>query len=344
MLACASRCCPVADAATLEVQNGVLSVVQAAGETTSLNLGRAPGAESGFVGFSRAFLFPEPYAPGMRKWPGAMPDAGAGCTFGLNNTSSCTGVASVHIAFGDADDAVTMKTRDAFAGVTSIAGGGGRDALTASDEALIDGGPGNDVVGLQAGNAIGGDGEDTLVVAPDDFGTSGDVTVNCGPGADKVEVAEDFNGTVSLDAASCPPLISPLVQRGPFSPGRPTVFYVPRDRIVHVPVFRASERVTGRMTLKRFGSGRPCASSVRFAAKAGRRVRPVFRLRPWVAKAVAPLSGHKGIPCMLRFNGTDPQGEPFDSSDHRGETGAGTSYVRFLFVSHRASNGRQPRR
>lgn len=335
---------PAALASTVRVEGGVLSIGQAPAESTRVSLVRIiqapPGEYTVGGGFAEAR-----YSDTAVRWPGTAPGAGAGC-MALQYAVGCPGVSRIAVAFGDGDDsAVVLTNGDPVAGI-ALSGGGGRDALQASEEvASLDGGPGDDVLMLAGGSANGGEGDDYIGV------TGGDrVTIDCGPGHDMLrrvtagaEADPRDTGGMTVDAASCPPLLTPLIAQFAHLPGKSTVFYVPRDRKLTVPLFRTNEAVTGTMSLRRTNGGRACAPPVRFRAAAGRAVNPKFTLAPWLVRAVAPLGPRRGVSCTIRFSGTDAQGEPFNSREHPHRSDApNEAYTHFLFVSSRATNGRRP--
>jgi hypothetical protein len=318
--------------ATVEVHDGTLSVVQGPGEQSRVSLGanaNIPGqwhAEDGrWAGGGR-------YSASSYFWPGVFPAAGPGCQ-GAAAGLDCTGVTSVAVALGDGDDVVAV--RGGGLGSVSLSGGGGRDALTATGvKATLDGGPGDDVLIPTAGQALGGDGADLIsLVQPLDPA----LTVDCGPGDDTIHYAAlGSHSPPSVDAASCPPILDPLIStaRPQFPGDGALVFWIPADRKVRLALFRPSEAARGTVRLMRpatKGGGR-CAAPVSFAVRAGKAVAPTFTILPTIARRVAGLGPRRGVFCEISFAGTDLQGERF----------AATHFDGMLFVSRRAPNGRLP--
>src|SRR5689334_12644342 len=104
--------------------------------------------------------------------------AGAGCTQDSADTATClsAGVTTANINLGDQDDSIQSGAVWHLASVSySVAGGDGADTIDADlpnvSEALVDGGPGDDVL----------------------FGSSGPDELDGGPGADVIWTGTEFH-------------------------------------------------------------------------------------------------------------------------------------------------------
>ena len=334
-----------AAASTVNVAGGVLSL--ATGPTEPVRIGLGFGlAEAGQPGDVRVGqgAFDGQYLPGHRKWPGGMPTGGAGCAPDRYGSPVCSGVQAIDVAFGDGDDAGTV-----FGNLSPLpvrlSGGAGHDGLESArtPAVTLDGGPGEDFIRLDQGTAIGGDGDDVIRILE----STGRVQIDCGPGNDAIRQNPTSlrndprkTGRIAADPASCPPVITPLVALNAFYPGPQTVFYVPTDGRFRVPFFKASEAVKGTAWLRR-PDGHDCAPPVHFSATAGQPIRPLFRLKPWLAHQVARLPASRARACTLGFAGTDAQHERFTSDSNPDyPTDSDDVFVVVKFVSHRATNGR----
>jgi hypothetical protein len=311
---------PAASASALRVDAGVLSIAQAPGEATRVSL-----SGDGDIAFENQSVHAR-YSPRALRWPGTKPGPGPGCV------ALCMGVTRIDLGFGAGDDSALVTTSKPPAGLR-LSGGDGRDGLAVESGATaeLDGGPGDDVLALGTGSAAGGEGDDVVLVT-----AGGRVTIDCGPGEDAIR-REDGNprdtARIDADTASCPPVLTPIIKLSPFLPGRNPVFHVPPSRKVSLPVFRATEAVTGRMTLRRPRNRGPCAAPVRFSAAAGRPVTVTLTLTRATAARVAALGRGKSVQCILGVKGTDPQGERFTGDERPDEPDAFGPYAILVFVS-----------
>lgn len=317
----------------VEVRGGVLAVVQAPGEATSVHVIPVPGSPGAFQvsGARYAFGAGNGFVPGQQgsQWPGTAPAPGAGCAplgtptdKGLVKAPHlrCDGVTSVGLSFGAGPDFARV-----LAGPVTLAGGGGRDRLDAcrAEGAVLDGGPGDDNLTIFDGSASGGPGDDYIDVFS--CAISGDppvpagAVVDCGPGNDVVRYQQSDPGPrARVDARTCPPIIRPLREDG-FGPGgHSDRRRIPKDYRLRVQLFRASERVTGSARLVhdrvagRPGGGR-CSDTVRFRARSDDAVAVTVT----VSRALVRL-GHKRklrfLSCSVLFTGTDGDGERFGNA------------------------------
>ena len=179
-----------AEASTVQVQDGTLTITQAPGESTSFVL-RAPFHEPSATGPQPppgTWLVQRDATPGRAGTP---PTAGPGCV-GTPNPHpeiSCSSVARVDIAFGGgADSAFVSAFQDPKVPVR-ISGGDGDDDLNVAippGDVTVDGGPGNDTITTGNARVAGGPGDDAITLGwnPDDY--TGPV-IDCGPGNDHFE-------------------------------------------------------------------------------------------------------------------------------------------------------------
>jgi hypothetical protein len=321
---------PAANASVLRVDGGVLSIEQAAGEATRVSL-----SGNGDIAFGNQSIHAR-YSPHALRWPGAKPGPGPGCV------TRCMGVTRIDLGFGAADDSALVTLSRPPAGVR-LSGGEGRDGLAVESGATaeLDGGPGDDVLALGTGSAAGGDGDDFVLVT-----AGGPVAIDCGPGQDAIRREAAGGGgnprdtaRIDADAASCPPVLTPIIKLGLYAPGKNPVFHVPPSRKVTVPVFRATEAVKGRMTLRRPRNRGPCAGPVRFSAAAGKPVKVTLTLTQATATRVAALGRGRSVQCILGVKGTDPQGERFTGDEAPDEPDAFGSYAILVFVSSKTPLG-----
>ena len=253
---------PVASQASIvEVRAGVLTVAQAPGEATSTHVRPVPGAAGAWQvsGVRWAFGLRSSGSDRPERWPGTPPGPGAGCaSLGpptLSNGGAslrCDGVARVALSFGDGPDHAT-----ALGGPVALAGGGGRDSLEAcgATDAVLDGGPGDDDLKIFDGSASGGPGNDYLFVSscfgPGEAPSRAETVIDCGPGDDVLfylDIVDIDRPQQHVNARSCPPLSRALRPYGPGTPSSDRV-RIPADYRLRVPLFRASEPVTGTARL-----------------------------------------------------------------------------------------------
>ena len=196
-----------AEASTVQVQDGTLTITQAPGESTSFVL-RAPFHEPSATGPQPppgTWLVQRDATPGRAGTP---PTAGPGCV-GTPNPHpeiSCSSVARVDIAFGGgADSAFVSAFQDPKVPVR-ISGGDGDDDLNVAippGDVTVDGGPGNDTITTGNARVAGGPGDDAITLGwnPDDY--TGPV-IDCGPGNDHFENDSTLPASVrtTIDAAT----------------------------------------------------------------------------------------------------------------------------------------------
>lgn len=317
----------------VEVRGGVLAVVQAPGEATSVHVLPVPGSPGAFQvsGARYAFGAGNGFVPGQQgsQWPGTAPAPGAGCAplgtptdKGLVKAPHlrCDGVTSVGLSFGAGPDFARV-----LAGPVTLAGGGGRDRLDAcrAEGAVLDGGPGDDNLTIFDGSASGGPGDDYIDVFS--CAISGDppvpagAVVDCGPGNDVVRYQQSDPGPrARVDARTCPPIIRPLREDG-FGPGgHSDRRRIPKDYRLRVQLFRASERVTAARASCTIASQAVRAGDVA-ATRCGFEHAPTTPSRSpvTVSRALVRL-GHKRklrfLSCSVLFTGTDGDGERFGNA------------------------------
>jgi hypothetical protein len=324
-----SAAAPVAaEAATVEVRDGVLAVVQAPGEATSVRVLPVPGAPAAWQVSGPRYAFGGGgFVPGREssQWPGVGPASGGGCAPLATPTQTgsgkapymrCDGVTSVGLSFGAGPDYA-----DVLAGPVTLAGGGGRDRLDACRVAgaVLDGGPGDDSLMLVNGSAAGGPGDDRIDVAsctaPGDPPVSVGVAIDCGPGDDVVRFLSDPGSRGRVDARTCPPVIRPLRTTGRGPGGASDRTRIPADYRLRVSLFRASERVNGSVHLVHDRvagrpGGEPCSSTVRFRGRPGKAIAATVAL----SRSLVRLGHKRGLrflSCSVRFTGADGDGERF---------------------------------
>ena len=314
-------------ASIVEVRAGVLTVVQATGEATSTEVVPVPGAAGAWqvAGVRWAFGLRSQGADRPERWPGTPPGPGAGCApLGSPTLSNggaslrCDGVASVALSFGDGPDHATAR-----GGPVALAGGGGRDSLEAcaATGAVLDGGPGDDDLKIFDGSASGGPGNDYLFVSscflPGEGPSRAETVIDCGPGDDVLFYLDMLNvdrPQQHVNARTCPPLSRALRPYGPGTPSSDRV-RIPADYRLRVPLFRASEPVTGTARLVHDGvagprGGESCSSTARFRARAGKPASVTVSVsRSLVRKALK--RGSRFLACYVLFSATDGDGERF---------------------------------
>jgi hypothetical protein len=351
-----------AGASTIGVNGGTLRVDAAAGEATLLVIkgegglgGPSRDAEAVF-GFPRVFSISHLLGPTHGHWQGAGPAAGAGCAAVAGNTGArpgphlaCRDVQRIALDLGSGDDYAVVNVSQVFrpecqygcAVPTTIDGGAGDDGLhfvnpADNGTATLDGGSGNDsILFAGVGSVNGGPGDDFINL--DHFGGAGDrVTVDCGPGNDRVRAwfYEDVRVKPQLDTASCPPILTwrgavglpPAgVGLGGHPPGRIT-----RNGRMKLPLFKATGAVRGTVRLHEAvhkiprsdsrvgfpipGTGwkRCGAKTIHFNLRAGRYLRVNL---PIVRSVIRRAKPRDPVPCTFRVAAVDRQGERFHEED-----------------------------
>lgn len=306
-----------AEGASLEVHGGTLSIAQAPGEQTRVRVAAKPGVLLGGKPlYEGAFRF----SADSRLWPGTLPGAGAGAGCQAQVPVSCPGAADVDVAFGPGADYIEV----AGARTVRLSGGGGRDALVAQDQpaATLDGGDGDDLLRLLGGNAIGDAGDDTIFLSNDGDGHRR-ATVDCGPGHDHLQYVM-FNAKQppwDVDAASCPPVVVPLVAR-PHKMGARLPVATPRaDGRVKLRLLRATETVHGTLRTGRRANGPgpegggSCSRPRPFRAQAHRALTVWLKIKPAIVRRAQHLSGSRGVLCIIKVSGRDAGGETFGGAD-----------------------------
>jgi Ca2+-binding RTX toxin-like protein len=149
-----------AQASTIEVRDGALTIVQAAGEQTTVILQRTDPYIGETTG-SWLVLPPKPSNTG----PGAPPALGAGCAPEPwdRPQARCIGAVRVEMTFGGGHDYVYLVAHEAVGpgGPIRILGGDGDHELhvdAGPGEIMIDGGAGNDTLSALFGTVLGGPG------------------------------------------------------------------------------------------------------------------------------------------------------------------------------------------
>ena len=257
-----------AEAATIQVQAGTLTIVQAPGESTRIGLvAPIPGVVA-------------------RQWyianaNGAKPTAGPGCVARANGTyvMSCSDVARVDIAFGAGADWLFIDTHEVTNLPVRVTGGDGDDTLHVgmpAGDIMVDGGARNDTITTRNATVLGGPGDDTIELSwvRDDRAIA---TVDCGPGSDRLVVDSMIPASVRprIDAATCPPILRAL---GRFHRATNAYFVhpsfrLPENRRLRIALFRAAEPVRGTVQFRERDRSRACARPVTFNAGAGEEVR-----------------------------------------------------------------------
>ena len=302
-----------AEASTVQVQEGTLTITQAPGESTIFGL-RAPFHEPSANGPQPppgTWLVQRNGTPGR---PGTPPTAGPGCV-GTPNPHpeiACSYVARVDIAFGDGADSVFVSAFQDPKVPVRISGGDGDDDLYVAippGDVTVDGGPGNDAITTGSARVLGGPGDDaiTLPSNPDDH--TGPV-IDCGPGNDHFADGSTLPASVrpTINAATCPPILRALgrFRRATNESYAPPTFKVPANRRLRVALFRAAEPVSGTVRFKGARSG-SCGKSVAFHAAAGQQVRVTLAVLPSVQRR---LDRGRQVGCAFTVSGTDDEGEP----------------------------------
>jgi hypothetical protein len=229
-------------------------------------------------------------------------------------------VTSVALNLGDGADFAEVAS-----GTATLAGGGGRDFLTAcaADHAVLDGGAGDDNLLIFNGSAAGGSGDDFISVAScalPGAPLQADAVVDCGPGNDVVHyVPAAFRGRI--DARTCPPRFSSL---RPVGIGLPSIdrLGIPADYRLRIPMFRASEPVHGTARLVHYphlrrpadlGHTENCSSSAPFRGHAGQAIAVTVTISRSLVRRVLGHRGNRFVACFVQFSGTDSDGERFSS-------------------------------
>jgi len=298
-------------ASRLEVRDGTLSLVKAPGESTRLTLG---GSGSDWTAGDAGNADFDEFSPRQPRWPGILPSPGAGCAQpDRSGDFGCAGVSRIDVSGGDEPDLLQVESGAGLP--VRLAGNGGRDALLASGagEAEIDGGPGDDSLAIDRGSVRGGPGDDAIeirftearrgrrpVFAP--------TRIDCGPGRD-VLIYGTHNGQrppATVDAASCPPVITPLRRYQPSFPGDYRQVRLPASRRLRMKILQTPEALHGVIDAKH---GAPaCTRAKRFRVAAGKTLRVTLRLTA-VAVARSRSRRMSGSYCPLRLRASDPQGD-----------------------------------
>jgi hypothetical protein len=302
-----------AEASTVQVQDGALTITQAPGESTIFGL-RAPFHDPSATGPQPppgTWLVQRNGTPGR---PGTPPTAGPGCV-GTPNPHpeiSCSYVARVDIAFGDGADSVFVNAFQDPKVPVRISGGDGDDDLYVAippGDVTVDGGPGNDTITTGSATVLGGPGDDTIALSwnTDDHTSP---VIDCGPGNDHFADGAALPASVrpTINAATCPPILRALgrFRRAENESFTAPTFKVPANRRLRVALFRAAEPVSGTVRFKGARSG-SCGKSVAFHAAAGQQVRVTLAVLPSVRRR---LDGGRQVGCAVTVTGTDDEGEP----------------------------------
>lgn len=307
---------PVAEGATgaskLEVRDGTLTLVKAPGEATNITLEYSPGPQraDGYTNPKDAF---EPFSPTRNGWPGLTPAPGAGCAAEPGDELDCTGVRAIDLAGGDETELMEVIATQSVA--VRLAGNGGRDGLFADTgaDAQLDGGAGDDAIALSRGTATGGPGDDLIDVFPVDADPRSarfaPVRVDCGPGSDLLAYYSARNRQplpVTVDRASCPPLITPLRRYFPQFPGDYRLVKLPASMRLRMTILRTPEALRGRVAPEK---GRPaCFRPKRFKVGAGKTLRVKLRLTGEAVRRSRSNSRQTSL-CTATMTATDPQGD-----------------------------------
>lgn len=306
-----------AEASTVQVQDGALTITQAPGESTTFRL-TAPYREPSATG---------PQAPpgtwrvrrnGTPGRPGTLPTAGAGCVATPNPDPeiSCSSVARVDIAFGEGADSLFMNAYQDPKVPVRVSGGDGDDDLSVvipPGDVTVDGGPGNDTITTGNATVLAGPGDDAIILSwnPDDHTSP---VIDCGPGNDHFVDGATLPASVrpTVDAATCPPILRALgrfrrAENGFFT--APT-FTVPAKRRLRVALFRAAEPVSGTVRFRESRGKSSCGKSVAFHAAAGQQVRVMLTVSPSVRRR---LDAGRQVGCAVTVTGTDDEGEPISA-------------------------------
>jgi hypothetical protein len=329
-----------AGASQLDVREGVLGLTTAPGVAISLSLEPIGFPEQHAF---RALDFGDgvftSFSDQSEAWPGGVPPAGVGCGPQAHPDASyvCEGVASVDLSGAEQPDLLTVLGNPGSSVPVRLAGGGGRDGLMSlqTGETEIDGGPGNDALLLDRGIAHGGPGNDEIEIRelPTPPGEKASAaprfaptTIDCGPGSD-ILVYPTVNGQrlpATVDAASCPPVITPLRRYRPRFPGDFPMIRLPTSRRLRMTILETTEELRGKVRARATGGlGGRCTRAKRFRVAAGQTVRVTLRL---TAEAVrrSRATTRAGAMCNLALIARDPQGDrvaealPFLMRPHSG--------------------------
>jgi hypothetical protein len=303
-----------AEASTVQVLEGTLTITQAPGESTLVRL-QPPFHDMDATGPQEApgtWTVLRNATPGR---PGTRPTAGPGCTATPYppHDIRCLAVTRVDIAFGDGADTLFMESVQDPKVAVRISGGDGDDDLYAAippGDVTVDGGPGNDTITTGNATVLGGPGDDTIALSwnPEDHTSP---VIGCGPGNDHFADGSTLPASVrpTIDAATCPPILRALgrfrrATNGFFT--APT-FKVPANRRLRLALFRAAEPVSGRVRFRAARGKSSCGKSVAFHAAAGQQVRVMLTVLPSVRRR---LDTGREMGCGVTVTGTDDEGEP----------------------------------
>jgi len=303
-----------AEASTVQVQEGTLTITQAAGESTLFVL-RAPFHDPSATGPQPppgTWLVQRNRTPGR---PGTPPTAGPGCVATPNPHPeiSCSSVARIDIAFGDGADSLLVDAFQDPKVPVRISGGDGDDDLYVSippGDVTVDGGPGNDTITTGSAKVLGGPGDDAIALSwnTDDHTSP---IIDCGPGNDHFADGAALPASVrpTIDAATCPPILRALgrFRRATNVSYAPPSFKVPANRRLRLALFRAAEPVSGTVRFHESRSKSSCGKSVAFHAAAGQQVRVTLTVSPSVRRR---LGAGRPTGCEVTVSGTDDEGEP----------------------------------